>query len=70
MCKVFSRTSVYLDGEGGGEATKIPDKIRPGFFLHGEEPRSRCYGLTTALRLFMQPYDEDEDEQFFTKFYK
>jgi hypothetical protein len=40
------------------------------FFLHGEGPRSRCYGHTTALRLFVQPYDEDEDEQFFTKFYK
>jgi hypothetical protein len=34
-------------------------------FLHGEGPRSRCYGRTTALRFFVQPYDEDEDEQFF-----
>jgi hypothetical protein len=41
-----------------------------GFFLHGEGPRSRCYGRTTALRLFVQPYDEDEHEQFFTTFYK
>jgi hypothetical protein len=32
------------------------------FFLHGEGPRSRRYGRTTALRLFVQPYDEDEDE--------
>jgi hypothetical protein len=40
------------------------------FFLHGEGPRSRCYGRTTALRLFVQPYDEDEDEQFRAKFYK
>jgi hypothetical protein len=32
-------------------------------FLHGEGPRSRCYRRTTALRLFVQPYDEDE--QFF-----
>jgi hypothetical protein len=32
-------------------------------FLHGEGPRSICYGGTTALRLFVQPYDEDE--QFF-----
>jgi hypothetical protein len=37
------------------------------FFLHGQGPRNRCYGRTTALRLFVQPYDEDED-QFFTKF--
>jgi hypothetical protein len=35
------------------------------FFKHGEGPRSRCYGRTTALRLFVQPYDEAEDEQFF-----
>jgi hypothetical protein len=41
------------------------------FFLRGEGPRSRCYGRTTALRLFVQPYDKDDiDEQFFTKFYK
>jgi hypothetical protein len=40
------------------------------FLLHGEGPRSRCYGRTAALRLFVQPYDEDEDEQFFTNFYK
>jgi hypothetical protein len=35
--------------------------------FYGEGPRSRCYGRTTALRLFVQPYDEDEDEdeQFF-----
>jgi hypothetical protein len=30
------------------------------FFSHGEGPRSRCYGRTTDLRLFVQPYDEDE----------
>jgi hypothetical protein len=35
------------------------------FFLHGEGPHSRCYGRTTALRLFVQPCDEDEVEQFF-----
>jgi hypothetical protein len=29
-------------------------------FLYGKWPRSRCYGRTTALRLFVQPYDEDE----------
>jgi hypothetical protein len=33
------------------------------FFLHGEGPRSRCYGRTTTLRLFVQPCDEDD--QFF-----
>jgi hypothetical protein len=42
------------------------------FFLLGEGPRSRCYGRTTALRLFVQPYDEDEDEdeQFFLPSFK
>jgi hypothetical protein len=35
------------------------------YILHGEGPRSRCYGRTTALRLFVQPCDEDEDEHFF-----
>jgi hypothetical protein len=42
------------------------------FFLVGEGPRSRCYGRTAALRLIVQPCDEDEDddEQFFTKFYE
>jgi hypothetical protein len=33
------------------------------FFLHGEGPRSRSYGRTTDLRLFVQPCDEDG--QFF-----
>jgi hypothetical protein len=37
----------------------------------GEEPRSRSYGRTTALRLIVQPCDEAEekDDQFFN-FYK
>jgi hypothetical protein len=48
--------------------SKIVIKCNKWFFLHGEGPRSRCYGRTTALRLFVQPYDDDE--QFFTKFYK
>jgi hypothetical protein len=35
-------------------------------FFNGEGSRSRCYGRTTALSLFVQPYDKnkDEDEQF------
>jgi hypothetical protein len=33
----------------------------------GEGPRSRSYGRTAALRLIVQPCDEDEekDDQFF-----
>jgi hypothetical protein len=38
-------------------------------FFRGEGPRSRCYGSTAALRLLVQPCDEDE-QFFFTKFYK
>jgi hypothetical protein len=30
------------------------------FFLFIEGPRSRCYGRTTALRLIVQPCDEDD----------
>jgi hypothetical protein len=32
------------------------------FFFSGEGPRSRRYGRTAAIRLIVQPYDEDEDE--------
>jgi hypothetical protein len=46
---------------------KRPERETEHFFLHGVGPHSRCYGRTTALRLFVQPCDEDE--QFFTKFY-
>jgi hypothetical protein len=37
------------------------------FFFGGEGPRSRTYGRTAALRLIVQPCDEDEekDGQFF-----
>jgi hypothetical protein len=40
------------------------------FFFCGEGPRSRSYGLTAALRLIVQPCDEDEekDDQFFLFF--
>jgi hypothetical protein len=36
-------------------------------FFGGEGPRSRCYGRTAALRLIVQPCDEDEEkvDQFF-----
>jgi hypothetical protein len=33
-------------------------------FFSGEGPRSRRYGRTAALRLIVQPYDEDEDDYF------
>jgi hypothetical protein len=36
-------------------------------FSCGEEPRSRSYGRTAALRLIVQPCNEDEekDDYFF-----
>jgi hypothetical protein len=38
----------------------------------GEGPRSRSYGRTAALRLIVQPCDEDEekDDQFFLSFFQ
>jgi hypothetical protein len=36
--------------------------ITSDFFLCSEGPRSRCYGRTAALRLIVQPCDEDEDK--------
>jgi hypothetical protein len=41
-------------------------------FFCGEGPRSRSYGRTVALRLIVQPCDEDEekDDQFFFHFAK
>jgi hypothetical protein len=38
------------------------------FFLSGEGPRSRRYGRTAALWLIVQPYDEDEDDDYFLSF--
>jgi hypothetical protein len=35
-------------------------------FFFGEGPRSRSYGRTAALRLIVQPYDEDH---YFFHFY-
>jgi hypothetical protein len=37
-------------------------------FFSGEGPRSRRYGRTAALRLTVQPYDEDEDDDYFCPF--
>jgi hypothetical protein len=37
-------------------------------FFSGEGPRSRRYGRTAAMRLLVQPYDEDEDDYYFLSF--
>jgi hypothetical protein len=31
-------------------------------FFCGEEPSSKCYGRTAALRLIVQPWDADDDD--------
>jgi hypothetical protein len=36
--------------------------------LGGEGPRSRRYGRTAAMRLIVQPNDEDEDHDYFLSF--
>jgi hypothetical protein len=36
------------------------------FFLIYEGPRSRRYGRTAALRLIVQPCDEDEDDDYYS----
>jgi hypothetical protein len=33
---------------------------QPSIFFSGEGPRSRRYGRTAALRLIVQPYDEND----------
>jgi hypothetical protein len=38
------------------------------FFFSGEGPRSRRYGRTAALRLLVQPCDEDDDDDYFYPF--
>jgi hypothetical protein len=46
--------------------TKHPT-IKRQYIYCGEGPRSRCYGRTAALRLIVQPCDEDD--QFFSFFH-
>jgi hypothetical protein len=38
------------------------------FFFSGKGPRSRRYGRTAALRLLVQPYDEDHHNDYFYPF--
>jgi hypothetical protein len=45
-------------------STKIVLNLKE-FFFSGEGPRSRRYGLTAALRLLVQPYDEDEHDDYY-----
>jgi hypothetical protein len=38
------------------------------FFSSGEGPHSRRYGRTAAMRLIVQPDDEDGDDDYFWSF--
>jgi hypothetical protein len=40
----------------------LVDGDQPFSFGGGEGPRSRCYRRTAALRLIVQPCDEDEEK--------
>jgi hypothetical protein len=40
-------------------------RLNMTFFLFGEGPRSRRYGRTAALRLIVQPCDEDDDDDYY-----
>jgi hypothetical protein len=46
--------------------TVFREKLRVGQLDEG--PRSRRYGHTAALRLIVQPCDEDEDDCYFLSF--
>jgi hypothetical protein len=46
----------------------VAHKINVGIFFSDEGPCSRRYGRTAALRLIVQPYDEDEDDYYFLSF--
>jgi hypothetical protein len=59
MCvDIFLRVPINLRGD-----TLV--HRRSGFFLSDEGPRSRRYGRTAAMRLIVQPCDEDEDDDHY-----
>jgi hypothetical protein len=47
---------------------RVPRQTYVFFFFSGEGPRSRRHGRTAALRLIVQPYDEDEDDYYILSF--
>jgi hypothetical protein len=49
-------------------ACKVGDQDKiwgPKIFFSGETSRCRCYGRTAALRLIVQPCDEDDDDNYY-----
>jgi hypothetical protein len=51
-----------LSAKNAFTTTKVTDHRI--YFFFGEGPRSRRYGRTAALRLILQPCDEDDDDYF------
>jgi hypothetical protein len=47
------------------QAAVAVNKWNKDFFFIGEGPRSRRYGRTEALRLLVQPYDEDDEDYYY-----
>jgi hypothetical protein len=64
--RTWSYSQCLTDGVNG----QYPQRVRAGtvFFLIGEGPRSRRYGRTAALRLIVQPCDDNEDDCYFLSF--
>jgi hypothetical protein len=61
-------TKIQITALTKKETKTIYKNLSSLFFLFGiEGPRSRSYGRTAALRLIVQPCDENEekDDQFF-----
>jgi hypothetical protein len=54
---------VTLD-QGDTRSVKTGRGVFFVFFFSGEGPRNRRYGRTAALRLIVQPCDEDDDHYF------
>jgi hypothetical protein len=44
---------------------KHKTEISSTYFFSDEGPRSRRYGPTAALRLTVQPCDEDDDDDYY-----
>jgi hypothetical protein len=65
---VIPKTNTSRWGQGGTSwRAAYKDRRCNGYVLAGvtgEGPRSRRYGRNAALRLFVQPYDEDKDNYF------
>jgi hypothetical protein len=69
VAEAWTQTSCYISfncpSDTNLESCKLNVHLQKfthscNFFLRGVGPRSRCYGRTAALRLIVQPCDENE----------